>query len=152
MNRNETIQEIFSIMGSTKRSLRNQFQPGFEKLGLSPAQLDLLSHIQHSEPISHKALAQRMNLTPGAVSQLLDGLDQTDLIVRAPSPSDRRVSYLSVSKLGKRKLEEFSKLRIKLFTSAFSVLDDNELSTYLRAQQKMNAWFEAQPAPSKEKI
>lgn len=142
MNREEILRELFSTMARMKRTMHHRFQSGFEKLGVSPSQADLLMHIYKSQPLSHKALADILGLTPGAVSQLLEGLDRSGYIIRTADPGDRRVSYLSISRSGKRKIDEFSRLREQLFTAAFSTLTDEELAIYLQVQQKMIHWFE----------
>lgn len=142
MTRAETIQEVFDLMGRTKRTMKGRFHTVLDKLELSPTELELLMTIQDFQPISHKALAERLRLTPGAVSQLLDAPDRGGYIVRSSKPSDRRVSYLSISRTGSRKLEEFKKMRQQMLSEAFAVLSDEELTAYAVAQKKIIEWFE----------
>jgi DNA-binding MarR family transcriptional regulator len=142
--RSQTLQEIFEIMDVSKRSMHGHFQHVFESLKLSPSQIQLLMVINIKQPISHKALASKMQLTPGAISQLLDGLADGDYITRTQSQADRRINYLSITKAGKRKLAECNKLREQIFTKAFTTLTDAELESYLAIQQKMLSYFDDQ--------
>lgn len=147
-HRTTTMQAIFGNMGLMKRFMHGQYQRGGTKLSLS--QLELLATVHHNQPLSSKALADRLSLTPGAISQLLEGLVANDLVVRTPSPTDRRVHYVTLSRNGKRTLDQLQKLREAMFTKAFSVLNDDELETYQQLQQKLIDWFETNSIHTKQ--
>jgi DNA-binding MarR family transcriptional regulator len=137
MSRANTLQLIFDNWGPMKRSIHVYLLRHFGDLGLSPAQLEILKTIHCSQPLSHKVLAQKMQLTPGAVSQLLEVLEQGKLVSRSTDPKDRRVAYLSLSAKGEQKIEEFHQVAKQLLNNVFSQLDDAELTAYLHAQQKL---------------
>jgi len=151
MEREELMQRIFDNMGQMKRIMHSHFAPSFESYNLSPAQFELLKMIGCNEPLSHKELAHRMQLTPGAVSQLLTGLEEADCVVRTPDPEDRRVIYLSLSPTGKRMLEDLRAKRQKMINEAFAVLSTEELAAFTSAQQKLIVWLEANAPIAKPK-
>ena len=148
--RDELIQQIADNVSQLKRAIQAHVQVTQIKLGLSPAQLEMLRAIHHLQPLSHKALAQHMQLTPGAVTQLIDNLDQAGCIVRTADQADRRISYLSISRDGKRKLDEVRKLRKQVFMQAFSELDESDLEAYLRVQTVLTKWLESQTTTTKK--
>lgn len=150
MAREETIQQIYEAMGLMKRCLHTSFHPFLEQLDISPAQIDLLFTIAHEQPISPKKLATKLQLTPGAVSQLLAGLQQSRSITYTTDPDDRRVSYVRVSKQGEGKLAVLRQLRQQYLTEAFERLSDSELEHYLRLQQKLLQHFNITPEHKKE--
>lgn len=150
MERNDLTQQALDQITELKRALHSHFLHSFERFGLSLAQLELLKKIQRQQPLSAKQLVDTMQLTPGAISQFLEGLDQAGCIVRAPSMQDRRVVLISLSRTGKRKLEEYEKLRKRLFTEAFAIFSDEELEQWLRIQQKLIDWLES-TTPTKQK-
>jgi DNA-binding MarR family transcriptional regulator len=141
-DRNELLREVFETMSLMKRAMHGHFSHAFDSSKLSPSQMQLLTIISLKQPVSHKVLAHKMQLTPGAVSQLLDGLAEEHCITRTQSEADRRINYVSITKVGKRKLTEFNKLRKQILTKAFSALTDHELQNYLTVQQKMLRYFE----------
>jgi DNA-binding MarR family transcriptional regulator len=143
MKRNDLTQQAFDQMTDLKRAMHSHFLHSFERFGLSLVQLELLKKIQRQQPLSAKQLADMMQLTPGAISQFLEGLDQADCIMRTPNPQDRRVVLVSLSRTGTRKLEEYEKLRKRLFTDAFAVFSDDELKQWLHIQQKLINWLES---------
>ncbi|MDB5170192.1 MAG: MarR family transcriptional regulator [Candidatus Saccharibacteria bacterium] len=143
MQRNEDLQAIFDNWGPLKRCVHAYFAQHFGQLQLSPAQLEILKTIKCSQPLSHKALAQKMQLTPGGVTQLLEGLEEAGFLTRAVDPADRRVVYLSLSPTGEQKLKAFHKVGKQLLSEVFSTLEDEELAVYLQVQQKLLTRLEA---------
>lgn len=129
-------------MNVSHRVMKVHFQRVFEQSDLSPSQMQLLSIIEHYEPISLKILAAHMRMTPGAITQLIDGLDTAGYIERRQDPTDRRVTHIMTSKAAKAQLAELKKLREQILKKALASLDEHELKTFLKIQQKMLAYFE----------
>lgn len=150
MQRDELIQAVIDSWGPLKRAVHQYFMQYYAPIHLSPVQLELLKTIHHCQPLSHKELAQRMQLTPGAISQQLEGLESTNLIERTLSPDDRRVSYLTVSPAGQEKLEEFRAASRQLFAEALSTLSDDELAAYIKAQDSLKQHLEQHTHKTKE--
>lgn len=144
MKRSELLQAIYDNWGPLKRSMHAYFLTHFGALQFSPAQLEMLKAIHAAQPISHKALAQRCRLTPGGVTQQLEGPETAGLVERTADPDDRRIVYLSLTPDGEAKLAEFKTLGRQLLREVFSKLDDDELAAYLRAQRKLIEHFEAE--------
>ena len=70
-------------------------------LGLSIPQFDLLSTLTEREGVSQQELAQRLYVTKGNVSGLVDRLVEAGLVERRPSPGDRRSHALHLTDDGR---------------------------------------------------
>lgn len=144
------IQELGDTTSRFKRAIHQfAFNNFSDHGGLTPAQLTLLRMIYCSQPISPKRLAQQMQLTPGAVSQLLDGLEEDGCIIRTRDEADRRASRVSISRRGKRLMDEYVNLRNQLLGEAFSDVSDEDIETFIRVQQSAAEWLETQSKKSK---
>jgi DNA-binding MarR family transcriptional regulator len=143
MDRDAVIEQIADNLHRIKREMQNHLLKTSDATDLSPAQMELLKQIRCKGPLSHKELAAEARLTPGAVTQLLDGLDANGCIVRSQSPDDRRVSFISISPVGEQKLDAAITQFHKLLFAAYDALDDDELLAYAAAQRKLVAWHEA---------
>jgi MarR family transcriptional regulator, organic hydroperoxide resistance regulator len=75
-------------------------------LGLSVAQFDLLSSLTEREGISQSELAERLYVTKGNVSGLVDRLVQSGLVERRAIAGDRRSYALHLTPEGKRLASE----------------------------------------------
>jgi DNA-binding MarR family transcriptional regulator len=70
-------------------------------LGLSIPQFDLLSTLTEREGVSQQELAQRLYVTKGNVSGLVDRLVEAGLVERRALPGDRRSHALHLTAQGR---------------------------------------------------
>ncbi len=75
-------------------------------LGLSIPQFDVLSTLSEREGISQRELAERLYVTKGNVSGLIDRLVETELVERRAMPDDRRSHALFLTPRGRMLAEE----------------------------------------------
>ena len=89
------------------RTLRLMAQAQFEIgnrlkfIGLSIPQFDVLSTLTEQEGLSQRALADRLYVTKGNVSGLLDRLEQAGLVERRDTPGDRRSHGVHLTEKGR---------------------------------------------------
>ncbi len=137
MTREEIIKNLFEQMSVAKRGMYTRMQAITNGLPVSRTQLELLFTIKHLQPVSFKQLAAQLQLTPGAISQLADGLNQHGLIERETNPNDRRSQTLQLSGDGVTLLQTIEKRRRETMERVVKDLTNEELTVWLRIQQKM---------------
>ncbi|HRK25147.1 MAG TPA: MarR family transcriptional regulator [Beijerinckiaceae bacterium] len=71
-------------------------------IGLSVPQFDVLSTLTEREGISQRELADRLYVTKGNVSGLIDRLVEAGLVIRQSIPEDRRSHALHLTEEGVR--------------------------------------------------
>lgn len=140
--RAQLLEQIDSTFTSMQRLMHANFHRAFEELKIAPSQLQLLMFIENMQPVSLKDLAAKMYLTPGAITQLVEGLVQQGYIERKPSEQDRRVICVAMTSEGTKKTAALQERKHEMFAKVVSELDDNELALFLRIQQKMLAQLE----------
>jgi MarR family transcriptional regulator, organic hydroperoxide resistance regulator len=74
-------------------------------LGLSIPQFDALSTLTEREGLTQQELAERLYVTKGNVSGLVDRLVEAGLVERRASPGDRRSHALHLTRDGRRLAE-----------------------------------------------
>jgi DNA-binding MarR family transcriptional regulator len=72
------------------------------QIGLSVAQFDLLSTLTEAEGITQRDLAERLYVTKGNVSGLVDRLVEAGLVDRRAIPGDRRSYALHLTEAGRK--------------------------------------------------
>jgi DNA-binding MarR family transcriptional regulator len=65
--------------------------------GISPADLDALEHLEADGPLTQRQLGERLALTSGAVTMLVDRLERAGWVQRRPHPTDRRYVLVELS-------------------------------------------------------
>lgn len=90
----------FRVIRLHRRAV-NTVASELKALGLSIPQFDLLSTLTEREGLSQQELAERLYVTKGNVSGLLDRMVEADLVERRSIPGDRRSNALYLTKKGR---------------------------------------------------
>jgi DNA-binding MarR family transcriptional regulator len=82
-------------------------------LGLDPRQVMVLRRLADDEGRSQQVLGDALQIPPSRMVALVDALEQRGLLMRRPSPSDRRVRTLHLTKEGRRLLGEIMEISVE---------------------------------------
>ena len=86
---------------------------------------------------SVKEIAKFLHVTPGAVTQLIDGLVDKKLVKREEDSSDRRVINIKLTKTTKDRFEDFKKKYFVAISHAFKDLSDIEIGQLIKLINKV---------------
>ena len=111
--------------------------PAATALGVTPAQGALLRVVHTHQPLGSRKLGTLIGVTPGAVTQMVDGLVELGYMLRTPNLSDGRAMDLSITPAGCDILGRLQDIKRRLLVDMFSALDDEELSLLLAMHEKM---------------
>lgn len=134
--REDLIQQIFEEMTMIKRTMASQHGRPSE-LNIPLAQGKLLYIVSQREGLSIKEIAEVMQVTGSAVTQLVELLVKADLLVRESDPNDRRILRISLSPEGFKKLKELKKFFLEQTGKLLSPLSDEELVVLRDLYRKM---------------
>jgi DNA-binding MarR family transcriptional regulator len=123
------------IEGEVRRRLRAEFDttlPRFDVL----AQLD-----KTRGTMTLGELSQRMMVSNGNVTGLVDRLVGEGLVARRVSPRDRRVQIVSLTAAGRRLFRSMARANGDWISEVFSDLDGDDIETLMRllAKTKLSA-------------
>lgn len=100
---------------------------------LSLAQFDVIAQIGAAEGLSQKELADRLVVTQGNVTQLLQKLEKRRLVARPPSG---RCNRPQLTAAGRRLHDALVPGQERAIARLFAALSDNELETLSRLLRK----------------
>jgi DNA-binding MarR family transcriptional regulator len=96
-------------------------------IGLSVAQFDLLSTLTESDGMTQRDLAERLYVTKGNVSGLVDRLVEAGMLDRKPVPGDRRSHSLHLTPEGRRLALEGMALQTRFIEESIGQLPAQDL-------------------------
>lgn len=132
----ELLQKLISNMTTVHRLMMQRNRRVSD--GLLPlSQAELLFVVREDGPLPLKALAEHMQLTPGAITQLVEPLERAGYLERISSKEDRRVSLVGVTQLGVDKLAAMQKCKTDMFKQTYESLTIEELQLMARIQAKI---------------
>jgi len=105
--------------------------------GGSAPQLMLVALLVRHKTLTMGEAAEILDVTPRAITRLVDSLEKDGLVSRQASPHDKRVYLISVT----AKAEEMAKIMMpkheKKMTELFEAFTEEELAEYIRLNSKL---------------
>ena len=71
-----------------------------KRMSLEASELAALEHLQGAGPMTQKHLGERLSMSPGAVTAMIDRLERRGYAERIPNPQDRRSALVRITKAG----------------------------------------------------
>lgn len=106
-------------------------------LSLTGPQIMLLYSIVSNHPCQMTKLAQTMEVTPSAITVMIERLVQHGYVMRKADEHDRRVVLLEVTEQGRRALDQIREFRSAAIKQYLSYLEPEELELFLKAFEKI---------------
>ena len=116
--------------------LRAAWREGLAPWGLSPHQGRALLVVALRPGLRPTDLAVRLDIAPRSATEVVDGLVDAGLLVRTPSPEDRRAVTLDLTAEGRDRVEAIRTSRAEAADTFFDVLsaeDRAQLARHLAA-------------------
>ncbi len=102
---------------------------------LNVAQFDVLTQVGSSQGITQQELADRLLVTKGNISQLLDRMERLGLLKRF---QEGRANTLTLTEMGQRLYEQVVPSQEKMIAEQFSELTGEEVEQLLRLLRKLD--------------
>jgi len=136
INRQKILEELFEDIHfiEKKRMLVNVSK---KEISITPSQGLVLDFIYKNDLTNAKKVADSLNITSSAVTQLINGLVEKRYLIRKENPKDRRFSQLSLSKKAYDFFKKFHNRIVDRGIEIFSVLTDDDLTQYVNLNKKI---------------
>jgi DNA-binding MarR family transcriptional regulator len=121
------INSIGYLLKSALRAMQERVSERFTTEGLTFQQWIVLMHIQEGIALTVAALCRETRHDSGAMTRLVDQLEQRGFIERKRSGSDRRVIELSITRDGRKMAEALKPLVIDTLNEAVEGLSAAEV-------------------------
>lgn len=120
----ENFIEVFLRMQKCIGANRDIF---FRKYGLNRAQVELLYNLHYSNELQVKELANNLNVTDGAITQLVKGLIDLGYLEKLQDKEDKRIVKITFTLSGRKKFDRFRQNHIRKIEGFLSKLDNEEI-------------------------
>ena len=105
---------------------------------ITPAQFFLLKIITRVKDCKAKDIADILEISPAAATNMLERLYKNNLIERCRSAEDRRVVFIKLSQTGEEIFEEINQKRLELLEQLFEKVSEEELIQVIRVFNKIS--------------
>jgi DNA-binding MarR family transcriptional regulator len=112
--------------------MRTAVSEGLREIGLSVPQCDVLTTLTEREGLSQQALAERLYVTKGNISGLIDRLAAAGLVERRAIAGDKRQHAIFLTAAGRKAAEEAIVCQQRFVARTIGRLPPDQLSTLER--------------------
>lgn len=119
--------EFLSSLIETSRHLRHFVDQRARRLGLTGAQLRVLSKLSRREGATQAELAADMEVRPISLSGLIDKLARQGLVERRDDAMDRRINRIHLTPAGRAMSRRIDGFREEIAGEVLRQLDDHSL-------------------------
>lgn len=142
-NRQDLLQSLIQKLIKTVNYMHGSQNFSLGKMVLGRQQVMTLFFIDdNANLVSLNSLAKFLNVTPGAVTQLVDSLVEKKLLKREENKKDRRSINIRLTPAAEKKIKAFKEQYLINSGSFFSGLEDKDLSQLINLLDKVKT-----PAP-----
>jgi DNA-binding MarR family transcriptional regulator len=117
-------------------------------LGLSAPQCDVLTTLTEREGVSQQELAERLYVTKGNISGLIDRLVAGTLVERRPIAGDRRTYAIYLTPAGRRRADEAIAMQRDFVAHSFGKLPPEKLAAFEELLILVRDLIRAQSSPA----
>ncbi|HWH19040.1 MAG TPA: MarR family transcriptional regulator [Solirubrobacterales bacterium] len=133
------LREEFGALLGAERRLRSRDSHRKEPGGLTYAQVRALFVLGAHDQSTAGEIAEQARLSPGAVSGMLDELEQAGIITRVRCADDRRRVLVSLTDAGRRVLGERKRRWARRWDDAMDGVDDDDLEAAAEVMRRIAA-------------
>ncbi len=127
----------------TQMSLDSWLRPWVrrERLGISPS-LTMVLYLIRDEPTpTLRHLAERLDVTPTAITSMTDRLESLGYVRRVRTPGDRRRTQLEITQAGREISIEIEESFVRDIQAALAVWDSGRLDLVHKATETINGFI-----------
>jgi len=136
-DRKKLIEKIIESIHAIKREITLEMHTFFNEISITHPQWIVLHLVKKSKNINIKDLANLLDITSSAATQIVNGLVNKGLLLRKRNPDDRRTLKIELSEKSKSQFDSIKSKNFKALSSLFDVLDNDELSKYCELNNKI---------------
>ena len=132
------VEGIVDRINGIRRRLHRMLDETLAEFGLTDGEWKVLTHLQLDGPPHRKSVGQLgkwADLSSGAMTNRIDGLEEAGFVKRVPDPDDRRGVLVELTDGGRRAWEESVSAQAakeSLVTGALSAEEKKQLNALLR--------------------
>lgn len=137
-SREEILQTLLEEITRVFKCIAVSYQYGKNPQKLSRPQIAIMMVLAKKEGMAVKDLAEKFNVTSGAITQLTNSLVEKGLIQREEDPEDRRILKIGLCKSAENTFKDFRRTYFKSLTPMFDSLNTREIKQLILLLSKLS--------------
>jgi MarR family transcriptional regulator, 2-MHQ and catechol-resistance regulon repressor len=137
VNENERALKLFIVLSRASKVVLEEANKLIETYKLNPTEFAVLELLYHKGRQPIQKIGQKILLSSGSMTYVVDKLEKKGLIERVFCKEDKRVTYMSITDAGNALIEEIFPSHEKKINGLMSVLSEAEQDTAIDLLRKL---------------
>jgi DNA-binding MarR family transcriptional regulator len=139
------VQELNDIEYACQAMLTREYEGMLDET-VTSSQIIILNHLHDNERLLTGELAKLMEISPSAVSQMLNKMEKRKLVRRFMNPENRREIFVEMDIAGTDYIETSQKIELSIIERFYSKLSPADLKELGRIMKKFKKIIEVELA------
>ena len=129
--------KLFVVLAKAYRAIIEQAEMDIKSKGLNLTNFAVLELLFHRGKQPMQKIGDKILMTSGSITYIVNKLEKKGYLVREASPNDRRVTYASISDQGRELLNSIFPAHWEKLKTIMNGLNDEEKDTAIELLKKL---------------
>ncbi len=129
--------KLFTVLVRTHNTLMETDRRDIRQYGLNQTEFAVLELLYHRDSYPLQQIGEKILITSGSITYVINKLEQKGLLARTPCAEDRRVIYASLTEQGRRLIGEIFPRHADALTQALRGLTTAEMAQAIALLKKI---------------
>lgn len=144
MNRDNNEQrlalKLFTVLARTHNTLMELDRRDIRRYGLNQTEFAVLELLYHKGPHPLQQIGEKILITSGSITYVINKLEKKELLKRNPYEEDRRIVYATLTEQGQAFMKEIFPQHAETLTRAFQGLTGGEKQLAIELVKKIGLY------------
>ncbi|MDF2572206.1 MAG: mhqR 2 [Sporomusa sp.] len=132
--------KLFTVLARTHNTLMEIDRRDIRKYGLNQTEFSVLELLYHKDAHPLQQIGEKILITSGSITYVINKLEQKGLLERKPCEEDRRVIYATLTEQGRSLLDSIFPQHAQALTQAFRGLTPEEMQLAIELVKKIGLY------------
>ena len=137
MKKQDSSLKLFVVLAKAYRAIIEQAEMDIKSKGLNLTDFAVLELLFHRGKQPMQKIGDKILMTSGSITYIVNKLEKKGYLVREASPNDRRVTYASISDQGRELLNSIFPAQWEKLKTIMNGLNDEEKDTAIELLKKL---------------
>ena len=130
--------KLYIALTRTYKTLLDKDQSNIRNYGLNTTEFGVLELLYNKGSYPLQQIGDKILITSGTITYVVDKLEKKGLIVRRPCDKDRRIVYAEITEAGRKKMSEILPSHYNAIAEALKGLNSAEQEQAIVLLKKIN--------------
>lgn len=132
--------KLFTVLARTHNTLMELDRRDIRRYGLNQTEFAVLELLYHKGPHPLQQIGEKILITSGSITYVINKLEKKGLLKRKPCEEDRRIVYATLTEQGQALLAEIFPQHAETLAKAFQGLTVEEKQLAIDLVKRIGLW------------